>query len=222
VAEGLFFGRALAQRTHWSQDLKISILIEGKTEQAFKPHLSDFLKSRLAGRMPRLDFFPCHGRIYKEDKLRRTVEDLLGKGKTPSDAVIALTDVYTGTGDFIDAADAKQKMRSWVGNNAKFHPHAAQHDFEAWLLPYWTDIQELAGHNRGAPPGPPEAVNHNRPPSQHILEIFRIGTRRVAYSKARDAARILRGNDLTVAANRCPELKAFLNTVLTLSGAEPL
>ena len=202
--------------------MKITVLVEGKTEQAFKPHLLDFLKSRLAGRMPNVDFFPCHGRIYKEDKLRRTVEDLLQKGGVPSDAVIALTDVYTGTNDFVDAADAKQKMRAWVGNNEKFHPHAAQHDFEAWLLPFWNDIQELAGHKKSAPPGSPEAVNHNRPPSHHIREIFRIGTRRDAYSKSRDAARILRGKDLTVPANQCPELKAFLNTILSLSGGELL
>ena len=123
---------------------------------------------------------------------------------------------------FVDAADARQKMQAWVGNNDKFHPHAAQYEFEAWLLPFWSDIQVLAGHLKTPPPGPPEAVNHNRPPSHHIREIFRIGTRRDSYSKPRDAARILRGKDLTVAANKCPELKAFLNTILTLSGADPL
>ena len=138
------------------------------------------------------------------------------------DAVIALTDVYTGTNDFLDAADAKRKMRAWVGDNERFYPHAAQHDFEAWLLPYWSDIQALAGHNKAAPPGRPESVNHDRPPSYHIRQIFRVGTCRDAYSKPRDAARILRGKDLPEAARKCPELKAFLNTILTLSGAELL
>ena len=113
-------------------------------------------------------------------------------------------------------------MQAWVGNNDRFHPHAAQHDFEAWLLPFWSDIQVLAGHNRGAPSGPPEAVNHNRPPSCHIREIFRIGTCRDGYSKPRDANRILRGKNLAESANKCPELKAFLNTILKLSGGEPL
>jgi|SRR5579864_6784456 len=202
--------------------MKITILVEGRTEKAFKTHLLDFLRSRLAGRMPNVDPFPYDGRIPKEDKLRRVVEALLGNGKAPSDAVIALTDVYTGTNDFVDAADAKQKMRAWVGNNDKFHPHAAQYDFEAWLLPFWSDIQSLAGHNRGAPSGAPETVNHMRPPSHHIREIFRIGSCRDDYSKPRDANRILRGKDLSISANKCPELKAFLNTILTLSGAGPL
>ena len=151
--------------------------------------------------MPSLDFFPCNGRVYKEEKLRRTVEELLRNGKPPSDAVIALTDVYTGTKDFTDATDAKRKMREWVGINDRFHPHAAQHDFEAWLLPYWPDIQKLAGHKMGPPPGQPESVNHNRPPSHYVKEIFRAGTARDDYSKVRDAGRILRGKDLTIAAN---------------------
>jgi hypothetical protein len=202
--------------------VKISVLVEGKTEMVFKCHLISFLESKLAGQMPRLDFFPYDGRIPKEDKLRRIVENLLSAGKPASDAVIALTDVYTGTNDFANAADAKTKMRGWVGPNARFHPHVAQHDFEAWLLPYWSDIQRIAGHNRSAPPGPPEAVNLTRPPLYHISEIFRIGTSRDAYSKARDANRILRGNDLAVAASQCPELKAFLNTIISLSGGTPL
>jgi hypothetical protein len=198
--------------------MKISIMVEGKTETGFKPHLIEFLKLRLPEHMPRLDPFRYDGRIPKGDKLRRAVETLLNTG---SDAVIALTDVYTGTNDFQNAADAKTKMRQWVGQNDRFYPHVAQHDFEAWLLPYWDDIQVIAGHNRKAPPGTPEAVNHNRPPSKHIEEIFRIGTCRDGYSKPRDANRILRGKDLMVAATRCPELKAFLNTILTLSGGQP-
>jgi hypothetical protein len=204
--------------------VKITILVEGKTEQAFRPHLLAFLENRIAERQrrPHLDFFPCHGRVYKGDKLRRTVEELLRNGRPPSDAVIALTDVYTGTNDFANAADAKRKMHDWVGNNEKFHPHAAQHDFEAWLLPFWNDIQVLAGHRKAAPPGTPETVNHKRPPSYHIREILRIGTCRDDYSKPRDANRILRGKDLAEAANKCPELKAFLNTILTLGGGEPL
>jgi hypothetical protein len=168
--------------------------------------------------MPRLDMFPYDGRIPTGDKLRRVVEGLLTFGATPSDAVIALTDVYTGTNDFADAADAKNKMRQWAGQNARFHPHVAQYDFEAWLLPYWDEIQRIAGHNRKAPAGQPERINHNRPPSHHIKEMFRNGSCRDDYSKTRDANRILRGKDLGIAASQCPELKAFLNTILRLSG----
>jgi len=140
----------------------------------------------------------------------------------PADAVIALTDVYTGTGAFQSADDAKRKMREWVGVNDRFFPHAAQHDFEAWLLPFWSTIQRLAGHKMAAPSGSPETVNHNRPPSARIAEIFRAGACRDDYVKPRDAARILRENNLLVAAEACPELRAFLNTILGLCGGENL
>jgi Domain of unknown function (DUF4276) len=136
------------------------------------------------------------------------------------DAVIVLTDVYTGTRDFIDAADAKAKMARWVGQNARFYPHVAQHDFEAWLLPFWPTIQKLAKHNQNAPTGAPETINHSNPPAYRLKAIFEAGKCRDSYSKTRDAKRILEQNELLVAANACPELKAFLNTILTLCGGE--
>ena len=201
--------------------MRIAILVEGRTEQAFKTHLIAFLRQRLAGNMPKLDMFRYDGRIPTGAALRRVVENLL-RGREAANAVIALTDVYTGQNDFTDAADAKRKMRQWVGQNASFHPHVAQHDFEAWLLPYWDEIQRLAGHNRNAPAGPPERVNHNHPPSYHVKEIFRIGRSRRDYSKPRDANRILRNQDLSIAAAQCPEFKSFLNTIITLSGSQTI
>lgn len=111
-----------------------------------------------------------------------------------------------------------KKMRNWVGHNDRFHPHVAQHDFEAWLLPYWQEIQHLAKHNKTCPVGPPESVNHNRPPSYRIKEIFRIGQGPRDYIKTRDARRVLEGKDLNIAVAACPELKAFVNTILDLCG----
>lgn len=199
--------------------MKISLIVEGKTEKAFMPHLRAYLKERLSDKMPNIDPLPYDGRIPKGDKLKRVVENLLGVSK-PADHVIALTDVYTGTTppDFIDAQDAKNKMRQWVGGEPRFHPHAAQYDFEAWLLPYWPTIQKLAKHNKSAPGGNPETVNHQNPPAHRIKEIFEIGKSRDSYVKARDAGRILRENDLSIAIGLCSELKAMINTILSLCG----
>jgi Domain of unknown function (DUF4276) len=201
--------------------VRIAILIEGGTEKAFFPVLRDFLAAQLAGRMPNLDRVPYDGRIPKGDQLRRRVTNLL-RGRSAADVVIALTDVYTGSRDFQDADDAKAKMRAWVGEEPRFHPHVALHDFEAWLLPFWPAIQELAGSDRAPPAVHPETVNHIRPPARVLAEIFRTGVRGKAYAKTRDALRILRNKDLAVAANACPELRSFLNTILTLAGGSPL
>ena len=201
--------------------MRIVILVEGDTETAFMPKLREFLSNHLQGKMPRLKAQAYDGRIPKQDKLRRIVEDHLTK-RPLADAVIALTDVYTGSDDFKDAADAKAKMKKWVGAETRFYPHVAQHDFEAWLLPYWPTIQQLAKHNMSAPAGPPEQVNHDRPPAHRIAEIFERGGCRDSYVKPRDALRILKDNDLASAVSACPELKAFLNTIIALSGGTTL
>jgi hypothetical protein len=200
--------------------MKISIIVEGKTEKVFVPCLRKYLEKTLAGRMPRLDFIPYDGRIPKGEKLKRVVEKLLsGRSGNAADYVLALTDVYTGTNppDFIDASDAKDRMRKWVGDEPRFYPHAAQYDFEAWLLPYWPTIQDLTKQTKTAPPGNPETVNHDKPPSHHIKEIFEMGRKgRYSYVKPRDASRILHGKDLSVAIEQCAELKAFVNTIISV------
>ena len=204
--------------------MKITLIVEGNTEKAFLPHLRSYLQPRLvAGNMPNLDIYPYNGRIPKGDKLKRQVERLLSDRHRPSDHVIALTDVYTGANppDFSDAADAKAKMRQWVGSEPRFHPHAAQFEFEAWLLPYRPRIQELAGrHNQAAPGGDPEKINHGNPPSNRIKEALRRRQGRYDYVKPRDAGRILRDQDLSLAVNRCAELKALVNSILEICGGE--
>lgn len=200
--------------------MKISIIVEGETEKAFIPFLREYLKGKLSGNMPSLKVHVYDGHIPTGDKLKRRVNNLLNDGNNSFDHVIALTDVYTGEAPpvFTDAADAKNKMRQWVGSEPRFHPHAAQYDFEAWLLPYWSTIQQLAKHNKNAPNGNPESINHNTPPAYRIKEIFLIGGHGRRYIKQRDAARILRENDLSVAINQCAELKALVNSIITICG----
>ncbi len=200
--------------------MNISIIVEGKTEKAFFPFLRNFLVGQLAGTMPNLNPVVYNGRVPKAEKLQRVVRALIS-GRKPADAVIALTDVYTGTNDFTDAQDAKQKMLAWAGGLPNFYPHVALHDFEAWLVPYWTRILELARYHQ-QPPGAPESINHNRPPSKIIAEVFERGECRDSYSKERDARRILTGQNLGASISACSELKAFVNRILVLSGGQPV
>ena len=202
--------------------MKIVVMVEGATERVFRPFLIKYLKRHLAGKMPKLHFHCYSGRIPTGDKLRRVVSNYLNE----ADHVIALTDLYTGSipPEFSGADDAKQKMRNWAAVEARFHPHVAKHDFEAWLLSYWPTILKLAKHNRAAPSSEPENVNHCTPPSHHIKEVFRTGEAGKYYSKVRDAFRILndKDNDLSIAIDKCPELKSFISTILKLSGGSKL
>jgi hypothetical protein len=52
-----------------------------------------------------------------------------------------------------------------------------------------------------------------------LEEVFRTGGRGRSYLKQVHASKILQGQDLTIAAKACPELKAFLNTLLKLAGS---
>jgi hypothetical protein len=203
--------------------MKIVIIVEGETERVFLPFLRKFLNTRLKNNMPKIHIHLYRGRIPKQDQLMRIVNNHLS-GKGSADYVIALTDVYTGSAlhEFENAADAKAKMKSWAGNESRFFPHAAQYEFEAWLLTYWETIQKLANHNMSPPGANPENVNHDRPPSYWIREIFRKGKRGGNYIKTRDAGRILRENENNFLAtiNKCPELKALVNTILGICGGE--
>jgi len=199
--------------------VKIVILCEGRTEDAFKRHLLEFLKPRLPGTMPKLVFDRHDGSIPTEGKLQRVVTRLLETGQRRADAVIALTDVYP---EFSTAQQANEKLRAWVGDESRFHPHVALHDFEAWLLPYWDRILRLAGSNRAPFGEHPELVNHGNPPSRRLKQLFEAGRRRDSYNKPRDANRILDGADLLVSIQACTELKALVNTILQLSGGQPI
>ncbi|NJO13578.1 MAG: DUF4276 family protein [Gammaproteobacteria bacterium] len=188
------------------------------------PKLREFLQLRVSPQigMPRLIPVPQDGRLPTFDKLRRLVGLLLDDRQRPAHAVIALTDVYTGTRDFIDAADAKKQMIAWVGNEPRFYPHVALHDFEAWLIPFWPEIQQLAGSKRAQPSLHPETLDHGKPPAHILKEVFRTGSKGKSYVKPRDAARIMRDKSLELPAANCPELKALLNTLLVLCQADRL
>lgn len=206
--------------------MKIIVMVEGSTEMAFKAVLLEFLHNRLSGRMPRLDFRKSDGGVPVKDALKRTVQAYLN-GDRGADHVIWLTDVYVdsrniGKGLWTTAAEAKAQARRWVGEDPRFHPHVALHDFEAWLIPYWDRIKQVTGVNRNTPSKHPESINHGKPPSYHIKALYELRKPKASYVKRRDAVAILRGQDLMIAINACPELKSFVNTILQLSGGEEI
>lgn len=97
----------------------------------------------------------------------------------------------------------------------RISPNSSRPKFEAWLLPYWKTIQALAKHNRSAPSGLPESVNHQKPPSSRIKEIFQLGGRQDD-NKPIHGKRILKDNDLMIAIQACPEMKAFVSQIIAL------
>lgn len=198
--------------------MTIVLLVEGDTEIALKEHLKAFLDGRAeAEGKPRVRLEPKDIVTQGRDKLRRRVA--LELGKPSVSAVVGLVDVYP---KFHSAAEAKTYLAE-AADDPRFFAHAAQFDVEAWLLPYWNDICGRVGVRRSSPAGDPETVDHINPPAHRLQALYRLSKPAPRkYAKATEMHAILRGKDLAASATRCPEFKAFLNTLLTLGGLEPL
>lgn len=132
--------------------------------------------------------------------------------------VIALTDVCPS---FASATAAKERIRAWMPDNSRCYAHAAQFQFESWLLCDWKAILKHAGSNPRRPPGgDPEQVDGEKQPAEHIGEIFRLAGKK--YIKPIDGKKLFDQLDLEAAARQCGELGAFLGTMLLLAGYDPL
>ena len=192
--------------------MTIVIIAEGKTEAALRQALPDFLAARCRREdRPRVETQEVHGTMISP-KATRKVKAALDRPDVA--CVVALTDVYP---EHSDAAMARRALREHLPDDARVHAHCALHDFEAWLLPYWQKVYGRAGvHAPRENPWPsPERVDLNKPPSHVLKELY---SRRGRYRKALEAKAILEGEDLTVAAEACPELKALLDTILDCAG----
>jgi hypothetical protein len=193
--------------------VRIVLYVEGETEQAFKRQLKAFLDD-VADRAGKQRV----GLVTRADthlgRLRRSVSRDLRDPECLGVAV--LVDAYPDH----RSAEAASEHYAGCGDPRRFRPHCALHDFEAWLLPYWQRVYRCAG--RPVPKDPPrgwktpENVDQSKPPSKVLsLDVF---TGPISYRKTVHAPRILDGQDLRVAAEACPQLKAFLNTLLEFAG----
>jgi len=197
--------------------LTIVLLVEGDTEIALKRHLKAFLDRRAeAEGKPQVRLTTRDIMARAPDKVKRRVALEL---RDPAvSAVVALIDVYPR---FRSAREAREYLAQGV-DDARFHAHAAQYDVEAWLLPYWDDICRRLGIRQAAPGANPEEVDELKPPAHRLRALYQLAKPARRYAKATEMSAILKGKDLAVSAARCSELKAFLNTLLTLGGLEPL
>jgi hypothetical protein len=198
--------------------MTIVLLVEGDTEITLKGHLKAFLDRRAeAEGKPQVRLATRDIMTRAADKVKRRVALEL---RDPAvSAVVALVDVYP---KFRSAAEAKAFLTR-AADDPRSYAHAALYDVEAWLLPYWEDICRRVGARQPVPGENPELVDELNPPAHRLRALYQLARpapRR--YAKATEMNAILRGKDLAVSAARCPELKAFLNTLLALGGLEPL
>ena len=199
--------------------MTIILLAEGATEKALGRKLKMFLDERATqGGHPKVAFRTKDIMSLNEGVLRGRIRRELNSQSVTG--VIGLIDVYP---DFKSAIEAKDFLRKAAENNPRFYAHAAQYDVEAWLLPYWDIICKRVGFVEKTPGLYPEQVNRDNPPSKRLATLYRRAKPRPKkYIKPIEMDRILQKQDLMIAANQCPELKALLNTLLKLAGLSDL
>ena len=193
----------------------ILVLVEGDTERAAREHLKRFLDSR-AGERPLVRLqMSVFDRGLAEAEVRGRAEKALASSATIG--VIALTDLYP---KFASPAAARQTIAQWLPKDPRCHVHVAKHDFEAWLLHGWTAILRQAGivGNRKPWGSKPEDVDGTNPPAHRLRDLFQQGKPPRKYKKPVDGKKLLELLRLEDVAAQCPELKSFLNTLLSLAG----
>ncbi len=196
--------------------MKIVVICEGKTERALRRALGDFVNLR----KPSENRTGICTRKLDGHLLQRQLPLLVAKyvGDDDVTGVIALADVYPL---FKNAQDAKARIRKHVGSSgddSKFRAHAAQFEVEAWMIPFWEEIAKSLKLDAKKPGAKPEEIDSDKPPSVHLDNLFKRA--RSKYQKVLHASKWLTAERLAIAADQCPELKLFLNSLLEFAGAE--
>jgi len=193
--------------------MKIVLLCEGDTELALKGALKPFLDTwcdERGLRRVKIDVKPFDHSLNCKEIQRH----LARHGRDSEVVVIGLADVYP---KFRGAAQVKEFLANCVRDSEfkdKFFPHAAQYEFEAWLLPFWDSICKRLGIKAKRPGANPEMVDDQKPPSKHLRELYAKAGRR--YEKVTEAVKILKGRPIEEAAEQCPQLQELLDTLVKL------
>jgi Domain of unknown function (DUF4276) len=195
--------------------MKIVLLCEGKTEVVVATSLRDFVQEYCKSKKIRavgIDAKPFGCELYNRRMLRTRLE--LHAKNPKVIGVVALADVRP---TFETVKDAKDRLRQCMKNSPhreKYYAHVAKMEIEAWLLPFWSDIEKNLKVKLDPPGAKPEDVNDEEPPSFHLKALYRRAGK--SYSKVLHAKHILKRNSIEESAKTCPELRSFLNTLTRL------
>ncbi len=198
--------------------MKIVVLCEGSSEAILKSSFREFVQSRSSGgeriglETLKLPGTKIVSRLQRMTSLTLKREDVIG--------VVALIDVYPNHEDAEEAKQALYTIAKVGKSEARFRAHAALWELEAWLLPFWEEIADWLRVPAKRPGPHPEQINGQSPPSKRLKELFQRAGRE--YNKVADAHKWLTAARLERAAKVCPQLKAFLNSLLEFAGAKTL
>jgi len=203
--------------------VKFILLVEGHTEARALPAflkrwLDEKLESPVGIQAVRFEGW----NEFRKGVKKKALLYLNGPEQNNIVAVIGLLDLYGPTfypAHLNNAQErcvwAKDYFESEVGHR-KFRQFFSVHEVEAWLL---SQPELFPGAVRSSFPGrvaEPESVNFQRPPSKLLSEPYQQRLKQT-YKKITHGKELFDRLDPITAYNRCPNLRAMLNEMLSLA-----
>jgi hypothetical protein len=209
--------------------MKFVLLVEGQTE---KDSAAAFIKRWLDPQLKQpvgIQVVSFNGYAELVRKMAtKTQMHLEGPNQAEIIAVVGLLDLYGPEFYPPDKSTAEDRY-AWgkayfeqeVGL-ARFRMFFAVHEFEAWLLSQ-PDIfpKEVKNAMPNAKTSLPERVNFNEPPAKFLDRIYKQATKK-NYKKTTYGKQLFPKLDPSLAAAKCPYLKAMLDEMLQLAKATGL
>lgn len=188
----------------------IWVYVEGPSdklglEALLRDETADWRQRRIGFRL-----LPLYGKGNILREIGRKTQLALDKGGI--DHVFALVDLFPG---HTDAESLRQELRNLVEPrwHSRFHAHVAVHDFEAWVLASREELGKRLGMANLHGFNSPETINDQKPPAEHLKELFIRHQR--TYQKEVDGPAILRRTTPAVISSQCPNFQLFYNDLLT-------
>ena len=202
------------------------LLVEGAAE---KKSVGEFIKRWLDARLSQrigIQTVNMGGfGHFKNKAAKKARMHLDGPDKNRILAVIGLLDLYgPQASDFYPKYKQSVEERyEWAMkhfqnqvDHPRFRMFFAVHDFEAWLFSqpdiFPAEIQNNLPDNLNQP----ESINFYKPPSKMLDELYR-SHRHKCYKKTVDGPKLFQKLEPSIAYDKCPHLKAMLDTMLDLA-----
>jgi hypothetical protein len=202
---------------------RIILLVEGHTEgQTVAEFLKRWLDERLAKPVGISTVrFEGWSELVREAPKRAELYLEKASNRQEIIAVVGLIDLYGPTfyPDHITTvkekyAWGKKYIESMVAHS-RYYQFFAVHEIEAWLISDLSDFPSAVQKAIADKAKRPETINFNEPPAKLLDRIYQRETKR-AYKKVTEARNHFPKLDPQTAAEKCPYLKAMLESLLEI------
>lgn len=197
----------------------VKLYCEGPTERGIRDFLTPQLEQKKKGLGLRVGSFGGIGTLLQ--KIGRATQISLDQGAHAVFCLIDLRQEAITVPSGLAIGERVERVRDALieridpGYRARFYPHVAVYETEAWIL---ADEGPLAKRLRDSSIGPwpyPEVVNDEKPPSVVIDGLF-LRSKGSRYRKVKDGVPLLKALDFKKVYSKCPFFRKFVDELMAL------